>query len=249
MIPIESAYGFTAIAWGSAAVAAGFYAAGLHYRRRYRASNGVAGARAGPISGLLVVGGAVAIAASLFHLDYQLDGTTLETPYVSVSCQIGNHPYVLAIVDGRPGNPEPAEDEFQIAREDIFLTGLSKLGEFDRYLERMIGLVSVAVGIVVVVTVRFFLSAGNDSVYSVLPRAALALALAACSVVALIASHHVLFLIINSQIVLLGSGFAYCYGDFEPVYRDLFRMIALSGSVAVLGLLVLPEALRVTYQT
>ena len=140
------------------------------------------------------------------------------------------------------------EHDFKIPREDIFLTGLSKLGEFDRYFERLIGLVSVAVGIAIVVTVRFFLSAGNDAVYSVLPRAALALALAACSAVALIASLHVLFLVINSQLVLLGSGFAYCYGDFEPVYRDLFRMITLAGSAAVLGLLILPEALRVTYQ-
>ena len=107
MILLESTHGFPAIAWGSAVVAAGFYAAGLHYRRRYRATNDVGSARPGPISGLLVVGGAIAIAAALFHLDYQLDGTKLETPYVSTSCQVGNHQYVLAIIDGVAGNPEP----------------------------------------------------------------------------------------------------------------------------------------------
>ncbi|MEM9762498.1 MAG: hypothetical protein AAF968_08325, partial [Pseudomonadota bacterium] len=114
-------------------------------------------------------------------------------------------------------------------------------------LNGLIGLASVALGLAVVSVARFLFATENRMLYPVLPRAATSLALLATAFVSLVAAHHLLFLIVNGQLSLLGSAFAYCYANFADLYIELFWMIVIAGIAALVGLLVLPEALRLTY--
>ena len=82
------------------------------------------------------------------------------------------------------------------------MAGLGKFAEYHDYFEGLIGLAAIVVGILVVTTTRFFFSTDTRAVYAVLPRATATLALAGCSLVSLVASHHALFVIINGQLSL-----------------------------------------------
>ena len=128
------------------------------------------------------------------------------------------------------------------------MEGFGKFTEYHDHFRGLIGLSAIPVGILILVLARFLFASELHTLYSVLPRIAVALALGSSSFVSLLASNHLLFIIINSQLSLLGSGYAYCYATFVTVYTDLFWMIVFSGTVALMGLVVLPEALRLSYQ-
>ena len=177
-----------------------------------------------------------------------LDISVLQFAYISDVCELSESPQLRGVIQGSLGGVDPLPHDFQIDREKIFMIGLGKFTEYHDYLEGLTNLSAIVVGVLVVTTARFFFGTEGDAIYAVLPRAATTLALASCSLVSLVSSHHVLFVTINGQLSLLGSGYAYCYANFAPVYMDLFWMIVFTGTSAVIGLLLLPESLRLRYQ-
>jgi len=242
MLTLSFPYDFLSLAVAGILLTGALYGAG-HFLRRYsRASP----ARA--ITGLLLVAGTAALAGVLLTAQGTLDVSDLRTGYVTDDCQITTNTHLLAIVEGQRGHINPSKGDFQIRRERLFEAALDKVSEYHDYFEGLIGLAAIVVGLVIVTTVRFCFANGNRMTDLVLPRAAAALGLATCGFVALIAAYHLLFIIINGQLSLLGSGNAYCYENFAQVYKDLFWMIVFAGATAIGGLLVLPEALRLNYR-
>lgn len=222
---------------------------GAACRQRQRVAADAGNARTGPVVGLVIASCAAALAGVMVTATSTLDTRNLEFGYLTDECQLSPRPYLLGSRAAADRGGPPVGGEFHIRREDLFKIGLDKSSEYHDYLEGLLGLAAIAVGVGIVTTARFFFAAGRRAVYPVLPRASVALGLATCSFVALVASHHLLFIIVNAQFSLLGSGYAYCYANFWPVYRDLFWMIVFAGTSAIGGLLVLPEALRLSYRT
>lgn len=244
MLTLSFPHDFLSLAVAGILLVGALYGGGHFLRHRSRAAP--TAARRGGAVGLVLVAGTAALAGVLVTAQGTLNVRDLRTGYVSKECRITTNTHLLAYVDGQPGSINPSPDDFQIRRERLFEAALDKVSEYHDYFEGLINLAAIAVGIVIVTTARFFFAADKRVVELVLPRGGTALGFAACSVVALIAAYHLLFVIINGQLSLLGSGNAYCYANFEPVYSDLFWMIVFAGTTAIGGLLVLPEALRIS---
>lgn len=253
MLTLTFPYDFCSLAFASVVLTGALYTVGRFYRRRYYVANDDECASVGPIIGLVLASGVASLTGVLITVTGTLDPMTVQrsglmSGYVTEHCELSSSTHLLGVVDGVFAEVDPSPHDFQIRREDIFTTGLAKFSEYHGYFQGLIGLAAIVVGIVIVTTARFLVATDNREIYPLLPRAALALALGGCSFVALIASHHLLFIIINCQLSLLGSGYAYCYANFASVYEDLFRMIVFAGTAAIIGLLVLPEALRLSYE-
>ena len=243
MLTLSFPYDFLSLAAAGILFTGVLYSGGHFIRRRSRAAP--AAESRGGVIGLVLAAGTATLAGILVTAQGTLSVDYLRTGYVSAECRITTNTHLLAYVDGQRGSINPSPGDFQIRRERLFEAALDKVSEYHDYFEGLISLAAIAVGIVIVTVARFFFANDKRVVHLVLPRAATALGLAACSIVALIATYHLLFIIINGQLSLLGSGNAYCYANFEPVYSDLFWMIVFAGTTAIGGLLVLPEALRI----
>lgn len=248
MVTLAEPYDLFSLVLASIVLVCAFSAVGYVYRRRSRAAYGPGSASVRPIIGLVLAGCVATFVGVLVTATGTLDISVLRFAYISDVCELSELPHLGAVIQGSPGSVDPGPQDFQIRREAIFMVGIGKFAEYHDYMEGLTNLAAIAVGVLVVTTARYFFATGTDAIYSVLPRAATTLALASCSLVSLVASHHVLFVTINGQLSLLGSGYAYCYANFAPVYTNLFWMIVFTGTCAVIGLLLLPEALRLRYQ-
>ena len=246
MVTLTVPYDFFSLVLASIVLVCAFSAAGYVCRRRSQAADGPRSASVRPIIGLVLAGCAATFAGVLITAAGTLDISVLQFAYISDVCELSESPH--GVIQGSLGSADPGPYDFRIDREEIFMVGLGKFAEYHDYLEGLTNLAAIVVGVLVVTTARFFFGTEGGAIYAVLPRAATTLALASCSLVSLVASHHVLFITINGQLSLLGSGYAYCYANFAPVYTDLFWMIVFTGTSAVTGLLLLPESLRLRYQ-
>ena len=247
MVTLTFPYNFLSLALGGVALVCIYCGVGYFFQRSLKGANDVRGRLPDPVILLVLTSCAAALTGVMITATGTIDTSTLKHPYVSNHCELSAQTYLLGVVHGEHGDIDPKKGDFQIRRESIFMAGLNKITEYHAYFERLIGLAAIAVGVVIVTSARFLYAADRQGLHSALPRAAAALGFATSSFVALVASYHLLFLIINGQLSLLGSGYAYCYANFSLVYRDLFWMILFSGASAIAGLLVLPEALRFTY--
>ena len=218
MPTLEFPYDFCSLAYASVVLALAFYAAGHAYRWSHHRTDAARPQSDAPIIGLVLAGAAAALAGVLVTATGTLDTSELQHGIVTKHCEMSPQTHLLAYVQSQPGDIDPQERDFHIRREDLFMAGLGKLSEYHGYFEGLIGLAAVAVGVLIVAVARFLFATENSAIYSVMPRAAAAVALAAISFVALIASHHLLFIIVNGQLALLGSGHGYCYANFALVY-------------------------------
>ena len=250
MVELAAPYDFFSLALASVVLVIAFFAVGLVLRRCCLAERDSRGLSLRPIHALVFGSCAAALAGALVTARGTPDYSALTYAYLPKACQIAGEPRLWQSLP--PGSPSrrAGSDEISLSREAVFMEGLGKFAEHDDYLRGLIGLTAIPVGILILVLTRYLFAAASQirALYSVLPRAAVALALGSSSFVSLLASHHLLFTIVNTQLLLLGSGYAYCYAAFAGVYTDLFWMIVFSGTAALAGLVVLPEALRISYQ-
>ena len=250
MVELATPYDFFSLALASGVLVIVFFAVGHVLQRCSLAEHDAPSLSLRPIRALVLGSCAAALAGVLITAKGTPDYSALTYTYLPKACQIAGEPRLWQ--SPPPGSPPPSvgSDEISLSREAVFMEGLSKFAEHDNYLRGLIGLTAIPVGILILVLTRFLFAAASQirALYSVLPRAAAAMALGSASFVSLLASHHLLFTIVNTQLLLLGSGYAYCYAAFAGVYTDLFWMIVFSGTAALAGLVVLPEALRLSYQ-
>lgn len=254
MAKLAVPYDFLSFALATIILVFAFFAAGVALRRHSRAEHGPGTLSARPILGLVLGGCAVTFAGILVTAKGPLDGSDLldisdlKYPSLPTACEFAGETRLWPSQPVGSTPRTPHSDEINLSRRALFMEGFGKFAEYHDYFRGLIGLVAIPVGSLVLVLTRFLFATERAVIYSVLPRAATALALGSSSFVSLLASHHLLFSIINGQLSLLGSGYAYCYATFAAVYTDLFWMIVFSGTGALTGLVVLPEALRISYQ-
>ena len=250
MVELAAPYDFLSLALASVVLVITFFAVGFVLQRRNLAEYDSRGLSLRPIHALVLGSCAAALAGVLITAEGTPNYSALTYAYLPEACQIAGEPRLWQSLPLGSPPRNAGSDEISLSREAIFMEGFAKFAEYDDYLRSLIGLTAIPVGILILVLARFVFASTSQirALYSVLPRAAIALALGSSSFVSLLASHHLLFTIVNTQLSLLGSGYAYCYAAFAGVYTDLFWMIVFSGTAALAGLMVLPEALRLSYQ-
>ena len=200
MVKLAVPYDFNSLALASVFLVCAFSAVGYVYRRRSQAAHAPRAASTRPIISLVVASCLAVFGGVLTIASGTLDISTLRFAYISDHCELSADSQVRGVIQGSHGGIEPGPQDFKISREDIFMAGLGKFAEYHDYFEGLIGLAAIAVGILVVTTTRFFLSTDTRAVHAVLPRATATPALAGCSLVSLVASHHALF--VNGQLSL-----------------------------------------------
>ena len=253
MVKLAVPYDFLSLALASVILILAFFAAGYVFRRRSRADSGPRSLSPRPILGC-VLGSFVAAFAGVCIIangtskDMLLNVSDLKFASLPSACELVGETRLWPSLPVGSAPREPRSDVINLSRQALFMEGFGMFAEYHDYFQDLIDLSTIPVGILILVLTRFLFASELRMLYSVLPRIAIALALGSSSFVSLLSSNHLLFIIINAQLSLLGSGYAYCYAAFANVYTGLFWMIVFSGTVALMGLVTLPEALRLSYQ-